>query len=525
MHSADCLSISELTTGLFPEFHRLLDFLPTAAYTCDVNGLITHFNRHAVAVWGREPALNDPMDRFCGSFKLFMPDGSPITHEQCWMARALKDNCEYRGCEIVVERPDGSRRTALAHANPFRDTLGVLTGAVNVLEDITERKRAEDELREADRKKDEFLAILAHELRNPLAPISNALQLLQRDGVDSAIRDQAREMMERQVDQVVRLVDDLMDVSYITRNQLVLRKQRTELIAVVQSAVEACRPFIERRGHRLQVALPPQPVYLDADAARLAQVFCNLLNNAAKYTDRGGCIQLSLQPEAGAVVIKVRDDGVGIAADMLEKIFESFTQLDRSLERAQGGLGIGLSLVRGLVRMHGGTVEARSDGPGAGSEFLVRLPVTSGGKRGGPHTGKSTVVKAADRVRHRILVVDDNKDAAVSTAMLLKLMGHETCTAHDGLDAVEAALAFKPDVVLLDLGLPRLNGYDAARRIREQSAGAKLLLIAMTGRGREDDKRRSVEAGCDVHLVKPVDPAALESLFEELICNPGGAGD
>ena len=524
MQSADCLSISELTTGLFPEFRRLLDFLPTAAYTCDVDGLITYFNRHAVTVWGREPALNDPVDRFCGSFKLFMPDGSPIRHDHCWMARALKDNREYRSCEIVVERPDGSRRTALAHANPFRDTLGVMTGAVNLLEDITDRKHAEDELREADRQKDEFLAILAHELRNPLAPISNALQLLRRDGANSATMDEARDMLERQVGQVVRLVDDLMDISYITRNQLVLRKQRTELIAVVQSAVEACRPFIERRGHRLDVALPSQPVYLDADAARLAQVFSNLLNNAAKYTDPGGSIRLSVRTESGAVAIRVRDNGVGIAADMVERIFESFTQLDRSLERAQGGLGIGLSLVRGLVRMHGGTVEARSEGPGTGSEFVVRLPVASGREQDEPQP-ENNVVQAAGRFKHRILVVDDNRDAAVSTAMLLEMMGHDTRTAHDGLAAVEVARAFKPGVVLLDLGLPRLNGYDAARRIREQSADAKLLLIAMTGRGQEDDKRRSVEAGFDLHLVKPVDSAALERLLGELICNACRAGD
>ena len=490
------------------EFHNLLDVLPAAAYTCDTDGLITFFNRHAVNVWGREPALNSAADRYCGSFKLYTSDGAPIRQEECWMARALLENREYNGCEIVVERPDGSRRTALAHANPFRDRRGAARGAVNVLVDITVQKQAETVLRQADQRKDEFLAILAHELRNPLAPIGNALQVLQLDSGDPQILKQARDMLSRQVQQIVRLVDDLMDVSCITRNQLVLRKEPTDLRQVLQSALEACRPAIERSGQELEVALPAQPVYLHADAARLAQVFSNLLSNAAKYTGYGGRIRLSVARDADAAVVSLRDTGVGMPPEMLETIFEPFTQADRSLERAQGGLGIGLSLVRGLVAMHGGTVEAHSEGPGTGSLFVVRLPLSDHA----PALAEDTKPVAAPPKR-RVLVVDDNKDSAVSMAMILDLLGHETCTVYDGLAAVEAAESFHPDLVLLDIGLPRLNGYDAARRIRAQADGESVLLVAMTGWGQAEDKRRSAEAGFDLHLVKPVDPIALERVL------------
>ena len=356
-----------------PRFFRLLEVLPAAAYTCDAEGLITYFNQRAVEVWGRAPKLNDPADRFCGSFKLFAPDGAPITHDRCWMALALEDNREYNGREIVIERPDGERRTALAHANPFRDERGLLLGAVNVLVDITEHKRIERALQEANRRKDEFLGILAHELRNPLAPLRNSLELL-RMGADPGTLEQIRAIMERQMKQMIRLVDDLMDSSRITTGKLVLRRERIDLAAALQSAVEEVRPLIEQHQHRLSVALPSEPIHLHGDLARLAQVFSNLLTNAAKYMEKGGCIWLSAQGEARHATVTVRDAGLGISADMRDTIFEPFRQVDTSLERAQGGLGIGLSLVKGLVEMHGGTIEVQSDGPGHGSEFIVRLP-------------------------------------------------------------------------------------------------------------------------------------------------------
>ena len=336
-------------------------------------------------------------------------------------------------------------------------------------QDITERKRAEEALKEADRRKNEFLAMLAHELRNPLAPIRNALQILRlTEGNGEAVQS-ASAMMERQIGQMVRLVDDLLDVSRISRGKIELRKGRIELASAVNHAVEATRPLCESMDHELTVTLPPQPMYLNADPTRLAQVVGNLLNNACKFTDKGGRIWLTVEREGEQAVIRVRDTGIGIAADQLPRIFEMFTQVDTSLERSQSGLGIGLTLVKNLVEMHGGTVEVHSAGLGQGSEFVVRLPVLVETPK--PPPPEPTVSEPTPTTARRILVVDDNRDSAESLAMLLKLTGNETHTAYDGLEAVEAAATFKPDVVLLDIGLPKLNGYEAARKIREQPWG------------------------------------------------------
>ena len=272
------------------EFRRLLDALPVGAYTCDVEGHITYFNRHALDLWGREPKLNDPADRFCGSFKLFAADGSHVKHEACWMALALEEDKEYNGHEIIVERPDGSRRTVLVHANPLHDGSGKLSGAVNVVMDITARKAAEDQLKDADRRKTEFLATLAHELRNPLAPIRNGLQIMRLASHDPAAADEARDMMERQVGQMVRLIDDLLDLARFTHGKVELRKERMDLTLAVRDALEVSRPRIEESGHELTVTLPKDSIYVDADRTRLAQVFANLLNNSAKFTESGGHI-------------------------------------------------------------------------------------------------------------------------------------------------------------------------------------------------------------------------------------------
>jgi PAS domain S-box-containing protein len=375
-----------------------------------------------------------------------------------------------------------------------------------------ERLRLVRQLQEQDRRKDEFLATLAHELRNPLAPIRNGLQLLRLAGGNPATLNQARPMMERQVQQMVRLVDDLLDVSRINRNKLELRKEWVELAGVVRSAVETSRPLIEAAAHELTVSLPREPVLLDADPVRLAQAFSNLLNNAAKYSERGGHIWLTAEHLGSEIMVRVRDTGIGVPADKLPHIFEMFVQVDRSLERSQGGLGIGLTLVQRLVQMHGGSVEARSDGPGKGSEFVVRLPVVSVPK---PQDSQGSGEAAGQQVRHRILVVDDNRDSADSLAMMLKLLGHEVATAHDGLQAVEMVGAFQPNVALLDLGMPKLNGYDAARRIRDKWGKNDLVLIALTGWGQEEDRRRTREAGFNHHLVKPVDLDALQKLIAE----------
>jgi signal transduction histidine kinase len=434
------------------------------------------------------------------------------------MARCLREHKEYNGAEIVVERPDGTRRTVLAHANPIHDDAGILLGAVNVLMDITERKQAEEALREANRRKSDFLAILSHELRNPLAPLRNALQVMRLTGHQGAAADQARALMERQLRQMVRLIDDLLDVARITKGKIELRQGRIELAAAVQDALEISRPLLEERGHELIVRLPPCPVSVDADRTRLAQVFSNLLNNAARYTEPGGRVELIAEQHGSDVVVSVKDNGVGIPQDKLDVIFELFTQVERSVDRAEGGLGVGLSLVRGLVELHGGRVEAHSDGPGTGSTFTVRLPVPFVPNRG-PQPGGDAGT-ACHRAVHRILVVDDNRDGAESLAMMLKLMGHETQTAYDGVAALEAAEAFRPAVVLLDIGLPRLNGYEVARRLRQQPWGETMVLIAQTGWGQDEDKSRSRDAGFNFHMVKPIDPAALEKLLAGLLLTP-----
>ncbi len=383
-----------------------------------------------------------------------------------------------------------------------------------IFSDITQRRHAEEVLRNADRHKDEFLATLAHELRNPLAPLRNGLELMKRAKSDPEAVEQARTMMERQLSQMVHLIDDLMDMSRISQGKVELRKRRVDLAGIVQQAVETSRPLIEDRGHELVLDVPDDPIHVDADVTRLTQVFSNLLNNAARYTDRGGRIRLSVVRRNGDAVVSVEDNGAGIPAHMLSKVFDIFTQVDRSLEKTQDGLGIGLSLVRTLVTMHGGSVEARSDGQDRGSEFIVTLPVASALE---PEVGSIENERSGGApVARRILVADDNVDAASSLAMLLDLMGHEVRTAHDGLQAVELAASFVPDMALLDIGMPGLSGLEACRRIHEQPGGRSMVLVALTGWGQDDDKRQTKEAGFDHHIVKPVSLPMLDELLAGL---------
>jgi PAS domain S-box-containing protein len=367
-----------------------------------------------------------------------------------------------------------------------------------------------DHLREANRRKDEFLATLAHELRNPLAPLRNGLQVMKLSGNDVKAVETSRVMMERQIEAMVRLIDDLMDVNRISRGKIELRRQPVDVAQVVRAAVETSAPLIEAGRHTLTLDLPRAPLVVDADETRLAQVVSNLLNNAAKYTEPGGRIRLAAARDHGRAVISVKDTGVGIPRAMLPHIFDLFTQVDRSLEKAQGGVGIGLSLVKGLVELHGGRVEARSEGPGKGSEFIVRLPVLDEAAAPAPKIEKAMTGQLGG---YRVLVADDNVDSATSLAMLLRLMGNEVHTAHDGLQAVAVARDLQPDLALLDIGMPKLNGYDTCQRIREESGGRKVLLVALTGWGQDEDIRRSHLAGFDRHLVKPVEPAALEKLL------------
>lgn len=370
-------------------------------------------------------------------------------------------------------------------------------------------RRREQHEREADRRKDEFLATLAHELRNPLAPILNAISVLKLTYNDREAFERATEMIGRQLTQLVRLIDDLLDVSRISRGKLELRRERVELAPIVHQAVETCRPMADLAGQEVTVALPPEPVYLDADPIRLSQVVSNLLNNACKFGGQRGRISLTAERWDHDVVITVKDNGIGIPRDKLDSIFEMFSQVDQSLERSQGGLGIGLTLSKRLVELHGGSIEARSEGLGKGSEFIVRLPAA--GDRAAPRL--EVLEDEITPSRRHILVVDDNRDSAESLATLLRLTGNEASVAYDGEQAIEAAARQRPDVILLDIGLPRLNGYDVCRRIREHRWAQNVLIIALTGWGQKEDRRKSAEAGFDGHLVKPVDHAELMRLL------------
>ncbi len=393
------------------------------------------------------------------------------------------------------------------------DDVTFLTTLCHYVTVAYERLRLLNELKDADRRKDEFLATLAHELRNPLAPLRNAAQVLRVRGSNESDLRWSCDVLERQVDHLGRLIDDLLDIARITSNKLELRRQRVELVEVINGAVQASRPLVAQCGQELTLTLPAHTIYLDADVVRLVQVFLNLINNAAKYTERGGYIRIAAEQHSGEVVVSVKDSGVGIPADKLPRLFDMFFQADRSLEKSHGGLGIGLSLVRQLVQLHGGSVEARSDGEGKGSEFIVRLPIA----REVPELANSPAPRGEDRLRTapagRILIVDDNRDAADSLALLLRLTGNEVHTAYDGVAGVEAAERLRPDVVLLDVGMPRLNGYDACRRIRSRPWCNGTVLIALTGWGQEHDRRCSTEAGFDAHLVKPVDPIALSQII------------
>jgi signal transduction histidine kinase len=428
----------------------------------------------------------------------------------------------------VMRRRDFSLRAK----KTSQDEIGVLVDAFNGMlseverragaleesnrelqQENKERRDAEQALRSADRRKVEFLATLAHELRNPLAPISNGLMLLRMAGNDAAIAKNAREIMERQLGQMVRLVDDLIDVSRISTGRLGIKKERVELQAVVHNAVEIVASFIEKRGHALRIELPTEPVWVDADPTRLAQVFSNLLNNAAKYTDQGGCITFHAELDGAGVRVRVTDNGIGIPAEMLTNIFDMFTQVDQSLERSQAGLGVGLTLARRLVELHGGTLKARSAGSGQGSSFEIRLPLARD-----IVPGAGLQHWAGDEpplVRHRVLLADDNVDFATTLATLLRGLGHEVLVTHDGEQALQAADGFRPDFGFLDIGLPKCNGYDLARGLRARAITERSVLVAVTGWGQEKDRQLAVEAGFDHHLVKPVKLAQIQEILRQ----------
>jgi len=414
--------------------------------------------------------------------------------------------------EYRLRHATGGHRWVLDAATPRFAADGSFLGFIGSVIDLSERKRMEDRLLEADQRKDEFLATLAHELRNPLAPLRNALHALRLAGASGAGADRLHGMMERQVNHMVRLVDDLLEVSRITRGKIELRPERVDLADVVRAATETSRPLIDAGRHELEVALPDAPLPLEADPVRLAQVVGNLLNNAAKYTPRGGHIRVTAERRGSEVALHVRDDGVGIPAEMLHKIFDLFTQVDRTLASAQGGLGIGLTLVRRIVELHGGRVEARSAGANSGSEFVVTLPLA-------PSPDASAGPSAADPEPgalplHRVLIVDDNADAAESLGLLLRMLGADVTIAHDGPGALATLQHFRPSIVLLDIGMPGMDGYEVAARVRALPGLERVLLVALTGWGQSEDRQRSHAAGFDHHFVKPIDLAALQALLQ-----------
>ena len=387
--------------------------------------------------------------------------------------------------------------------------------------DITARRQSEEALKAADRRKDEFLATLAHELRNPLAPIRNAAQILQKKGPPIPELQWARGVIDRQVVVMARLLEDLLDVSRISRQRLELRTELLELTSVVDAALETSRPVIEAAGHELIVTLPTAPLRLMGDPVRLEQVLSNLLNNAAKYTEGRGRIELTAVQDGSDVVISVKDNGIGIEASMLPDLFRIFSQQQGTHGRTQEGLGIGLSLVKGLVELHGGSVSAHSEGEGKGSEFIVRLPLAAEATAEDAEPDESDDQRQS-RARYRLLIADDNRDGADSLAMLLEVLGHEVETAYAGDQAVEVAEQMRPDAILLDIGMPRLNGYEACRRIRSEAWGREMVLIALTGWGQEEDRRRTREAGFDLHLVKPVDSADLLKVLSSVLGDGNG---
>jgi PAS domain S-box-containing protein len=397
-------------------------------------------------------------------------------------------------------------------AAPVQDPDGTNKGAVLVFRDESERRRTELALRNADRRKDEFLATLAHELRNPLAPISMGLELLEMSMEDRQAIREVCAMMQRQTRHMVRLVDDLMDVSRITRGKLELRRTQVDLADIVRAAQEAARPLIDDSQHQLIVRLPEKQILLYADANRLTQVLTNLLNNAAKYTPRQGRIELSVEGTTTDVMVTVADSGIGIPADKLDRVFDMFAQINDDGESGHTGLGIGLTLVKRLIEMHGGSVDAHSAGRNLGTTFHVRLPVLPE-----PPRTRNGALHATDDSRRsakrRVLVVDDNADALESLTRLVNLMGNEVRQAHDGLEAIEVARTFQPEIVLMDLGMPNLNGYEAARRMRQEPWARDVALIATTGWGQDEDRRRTAEAGFDRHLVKPIEMASLREVL------------
>ena len=476
-----------------------------AIWDSDLRSGHTYWNRRTFELFGYAPTEDGSVTMEMWRARLHPEDEEAVRQA---FERAIRSKSNFtvehriiRGAGDVVWVSAFGRYYYDEHGKPVRFT------GMNL--DITERKRAQEELRAADRRKDEFLAVLAHELRNPLAPLRDSLRIFERSPLSDPVLNTARKIMQRQTSQMVRLIDDLLDVSRISRNRLELRKESTTVGEAIESALETSRPALNAAGHRLSVQMPAEPLFVHADRVRLAQIFGNLLSNSAKYTPPGGEVGITVAREGTDAVISISDTGIGIASEDLERVFEMFTQVGREMEHRVGGLGIGLALVLRLVQMHGGTVTASSAGAGRGSTFCVRLPLAIAST----DAVAAAVSSPGEPDRRKVLVTDDNEDAAAALALLLTHMGNDVQIARNGEEALSVAAQFQPDLILMDVGMPRLDGLEATRRLRKTEWGRRAAIVALTGWGQEADKHRSREAGADAHLVKPVDPQALERIL------------
>jgi PAS domain S-box-containing protein len=484
----------------------IVDASDDAIVSKTLDGVVLSWNEGAQRLFGYSAA-----EAIGRSIDLIIP--SELRPEERQILNRIRQGERVDHFETIRVAKDGRRLDISLTVSPVRDDSGRVIGASKVARDISERKQIDATRREADRRKDDFLATLAHELRNPLAPIRHSLEILLRAEGDPRLFRHATDILGRQLSHMIRLVDDLLDISRISRDKLQLQTTRVDLASIITHALDASRPIAERNGQTIEVSLPNQPIHLDGDSVRLTQVFSNLFNNACQYTERGGRIWLTADRQQNEVLVVVRDSGIGMAADQLDGIFEMFAQLEDDDERPRLGLGIGLTLVRRLVQLHGGTVTARSEGRGLGSAFEVRLPILETH----PEVPESPSVHLPEISARSILVVDDNRDSADSIATLLQLSGHRTFQAHDGIAAVDAAERLRPEVVLLDVGLPKLSGIEACRRIRSHAWGKGMVIVALTGWGQEHDRRSTREAGFDAHLVKPVDYGDLLQLLTALL--------
>ena len=487
------------------DFHSLADNVPDQILRCDCEGRVLYLNKTLEATFGR-PAAELVGNTADESF----PDRRFAVLDQA--IRQVGATGQAAELEQIVPGPDGEPRYHMFRIVAEAGADGKPASVLAVGRDRTEKKKAEEDLRQADRRKDEFLAMLAHELRNPLAPIRNAAHVLGRLPQQDSRLQWAQATIEAQVAHLTRLVDDLLDVSRIVRGKAPLKKERVEFAALAERVLEGARPLAQSRGHRLTVALPAQPVHLDVDPVRLSQVLHNLLDNAAKYTPDGGRIVFDAQVSGPEIEIRVHDNGVGIAPDLLPRVFDLFQQGERSLDRAQGGLGIGLTLVKRLVGLHGGSVEAHSDGPDRGATFTVRMPVVAAP----PIPVRAAAPERAPGPGIRFLLVEDDPAVADSTAVLLDMVGHEVRIAANGPAALEQVPAFRPHAVLLDIGLEGMDGFEVAKRLRQLPEGRELCLIAITGYGDEKTRAAILEAGCDRHMTKPIGADRLLSLLAEV---------